>query len=111
MAISPEDRQDVAIAASFRKMISSEGWHHFEKILGAIIKSKEAEVFKPYQVARSADPGLTVDGYREIQAENKASLYALRLALDTPKSIIANADDILSRIRPEERHVIEENLS
>lgn len=110
MKLTEEDRTDLGIAAELRVMVNGPGWHHYERILMIHVKEMERQVLEPYSVARQADKSLSSEDYREVVEGKKGALYGLQLALKTPKAIIANADDILAKVPPEERHVIEENL-
>jgi hypothetical protein len=109
MKLEPQDISDIKVAAAMRNLIQSEGWHHFARIISTHIATKEKEVLEPYRIAREKDHQLTKGDYREVQTENKGALYALRLALNTPRAIIEAAEDILEKIPPEQRHVIEES--
>jgi hypothetical protein len=110
MKLTEEDKTDLQIAAELRMMVSGPGWHHLERILTIHVKQMEQEILTPYSVARQGDSQLKAEDYREMVEGKKGALYGLQLALKTPKAIIANADDILAKVAPEERHVIEENL-
>lgn len=107
--LDPQDIADLEVAATMRMLVQSEGWDHYSRIVKARMKEMEQQILTPYRVARVASSTyLSAEDWDEVQRENKGALIGLRLALDTPAAIIANADDILTRIPPEQRHVVGE---
>src|SRR3974390_1020615 len=98
MPLDRQDRIDLKMGALVRHMLAMEGWSHVEKILQLRVKEMEAEILRPYTVARVGEAGLSREDYQEIVSEKKGALMGLRLALDIPRAIVANADDILQRI-------------
>lgn len=102
--VEQQDLSDLRVGTEVRYMLAGEGWKHIEKILRARIAEMEAEVLRPYSVARARDEHpLSKEDYLEVVAEKKGALMGLRLALDIPRAIVANADDILQRIPENER--------
>jgi len=104
MAIDRQDRIDLKVGTEVRFALATEGWNHVEKVLKQRIKEMEAEILRPYTVARAGEAsGLSREDYQEIIAEKKGALMGLRLALDIPRAMVANAEDILQRIPANEQ--------
>jgi len=99
MPIDKQDRIDLKVGALVRYTLSTEGWIELEKIFKQRLKELEAEVIRTYTVARRLEEKpLAVEDYKEMVSEEKGALMGLRLALDIPRAIVANADDILAKI-------------
>jgi hypothetical protein len=103
MPIDRQDRIDLKVGAEVRFALATDGWSHVEKVLKQRIKEMEAEILRPYTVAKASEASLSREDYQEIIAEKKGALMGLRLALDIPRAMVANAEDILQRIPANEQ--------
>lgn len=98
MPLDKQDKVDLKVGAEVRYTLATDGWSHIERILRQRIREMEEEVLRPYSVARTRDGGLSREDHQEVVAEKKGALMGLRLALDMPRAIVANAEDILKRV-------------
>jgi len=103
MPLDRQDRIDLKVGAEVRFMLATDGWSHLERVLKQRAKDMEAEILRPFSVARATSPSLSREDYQEVIAEKKGALIALRLALDIPRAMVENAEDILKRIPSEEQ--------
>jgi hypothetical protein len=103
MPIDRQDRIDLKVGAEVRFALATDGWSHVEKVLKQRMKEMEAEILRPYTVAKASEASLSREDYQEIIAEKKGALMGLRLALDIPRAMVANAEDIHQRIPANEQ--------
>lgn len=103
------ERNTVEVAAAIQRMMAGEGWHHLERLIRIHLKEAERKALMAYSVARNGG-GLSREDYYEMVAEQKGAILAFRLILQTPSAIIESADDILTQVPPEQKHVLEEGL-
>lgn len=102
--IDKQDKIDLKVGREVQYMLAGEGWHHVERILRIRAREMEEKILRPYSVARSlAESPLSKEDYQEMLSEQKGALMGLKLALDIPRAIVANADDIMKNLSEPEQ--------
>jgi hypothetical protein len=100
MPISEEDKETLATADIFRPLLKLPGWRAFLALLDHHIAQKQLLISHP--VMHSAALGESAMDKLIDMESHKGAIVGLRLARTAVDNMIAHADELRKRIKPEE---------